>query len=147
MLTAIWNFLHLFATVIWVGGMLYATLVLSPAMEAIDPPQRGRLMGAVGSRFTRLVWGSIVVLLITGLFKTPPGQLFSLASADSILLTVKHLVVLMMLVNATLITFVFSPKMAKPASPEASKAQKRMEQVGRLNTLLGVLLLLLVAFL
>jgi len=148
------DFFHMLATVIWVGGMIYATFVLVPATEAIDPPLRGRLMGAAGQRFTPLVWVSIAVLLVTGFFKTPSGMLFSLASTYGILLTVKHLVVLLMVVNAVLITFVFSPKMVQLAlppgerpPPELGKVQGQMEKVGLLNTFLGVLLLLLVALL
>jgi len=151
-LIAILNFFHLLAAVVWIGGMLYATLVLMPAMEAIDPPQRGRLMGAVGQRFIPLVWISIAVLLVTGFLKTPAGMLFSLASIYGILLTVKHLVVLLMVINAALITFVLSPKMEKLApppgerpSPELGRVQGQLTNVSLFNTFLGVLLLLLVA--
>jgi hypothetical protein len=40
------DFLHLLATAAWIGGMIYIILVLMPSLTAIDPPQRGKLMGA-----------------------------------------------------------------------------------------------------
>ena len=69
MLYLIRDFLHLLATAVLIGGMLYSILVLMPSLAAIDLPQRGKFMGVAGKRFSFFAWGSVVVLLITGYLK------------------------------------------------------------------------------
>jgi len=62
------NLLHLFAAVVWLGGMVFAHFALRPAAIAtLAPPQRLPLMSAALSRFFWLVSGAVVVLLLTGL--------------------------------------------------------------------------------
>lgn len=59
--------LHLVAAIVWMGGMAFMLLALRPAaMEVLEPQVRARLMGAVWSRFFRLVLIAIVVLLASG---------------------------------------------------------------------------------
>ena len=67
------DFVHLLATVAWIGGMLFMKLVLMPAQEAIEPSQRPWLMIAIAPRFTITAWASVIVLVITGFLKTPAG--------------------------------------------------------------------------
>lgn len=59
--------LHLVAAIVWMGGMAFMLLALRPAaMEVLEPQVRARLMGAVWSRFFRLVLIAIVALLASG---------------------------------------------------------------------------------
>ena len=59
--------LHLLAVVIWVGGMFFAHMALRPAAnELLEPAQRLPLMLTVFDRFFPWVWGSVIVLLVTG---------------------------------------------------------------------------------
>lgn len=59
--------LHVIASVIWVGGMFFAYLVLRPvAADQLEPPQRLPLWAGVFGRFFPWVWTSIVVILATG---------------------------------------------------------------------------------
>lgn len=60
-------FLHLAATVFWMGGMAFAVLALRPALhEQLQPPVRLPLMVGVLRRFFVVVIASIGVLLLTG---------------------------------------------------------------------------------
>ena len=58
--------LHVLAAVVWVGGMAFAYLVLRPSAGALPTDERLQLWQRVFSRFFPLVWGSIVVLLLSG---------------------------------------------------------------------------------
>ena len=139
------DFLHLLATVIWIGGALFITLVLGPGLASIAPPERGKLMEAVSKRFGILAWVCVLVLLGTGGHRVPEGKLLDLASTYGQVLTVKHFLVLLMIVVALLLTFVAGPKVkalapkpGEPPSPEFMKAQKLGPLLGATNALLGV---------
>ena len=46
-LYALLKTLHVLATVLWVGGMMFAHFFLRPAVAQLEPPQRLRLMHGV----------------------------------------------------------------------------------------------------
>ncbi len=146
------NFLHLLATVSWIGGIIFMNLVLFPAQTAIDPGQRGKLFGAVVKRFTVIVWVSVIILLLTGLYKTPSSMLFNPESRFGLWLTVKHIAILFMIIFGLLLTFVLSPKLRKLApkpgeqpSSEFIKAQKNIALIARTNMTLGIIVLFCVS--
>jgi uncharacterized membrane protein len=59
--------LHLLASLIWVGGMFFAWMVLRPAaVSALEAPARLKLWLEVFSRFFLWVWAAVLVLPITG---------------------------------------------------------------------------------
>jgi uncharacterized membrane protein len=60
---------HLLATVVWVGGMFFAYVVLRPtAAEVLQPPERLRLWDKVFSRFFNWVWFAIFLILSSGFY-------------------------------------------------------------------------------
>jgi uncharacterized membrane protein len=148
------DFLHLLATVAWIGGAIYMNLVLMPSLNIIEPPARGKLMGAVSKRFTILAWSSIVVILVTGYLKTPTGMLFNITETYGITLTVKHVLVLIMVVLVFLIMVVvvpkvnaLAPKAGEKPSNEFIKAQKQLPRLSVTATILGIVVLLCVVLL
>lgn len=65
----LFKLLHLFAVIIWVGGMFFAHVVLRPgAIDVLDVEQRLRLWDAVLIRFFHWVWGAVGVLMVTGFY-------------------------------------------------------------------------------
>jgi len=59
--------LHVMAVVVWVGGMLFAHMMLRPvAASQLEPPVRLKLWVGVFGKFFPWVWASIVVILVTG---------------------------------------------------------------------------------
>ena len=59
--------LHILASVIWVGGMIFAHACLRPsAVQVLEPPLRLELWVQVFRRFFVFVWISIALILITG---------------------------------------------------------------------------------
>ena len=126
-LSTIINFLHLLATVTWIGGMLYYNIILKPSLTSIDPSQRGRLLGAVMKRFIFLSWVCIIILVITGLLITPSQMLLNVASVYGIILTLKHFVILLMIVIGLVITFSLRPKL-RSLSPSPEKSPSASSQ-------------------
>lgn len=146
------NFLHLLATVTWIGGIIFMNFVLVPSQTAISPDQRGKLFGAVVKRFLFLVWGSVIILIITGLYKTPTQLLFYPESRFGFWLTVKHIAIILMIVFGLIVTFVVSPKLRnlapKPGdqpSEEFINAQKNLSLIARTNMILGIIVLFCVS--
>ncbi len=141
---SILNFLHLFATVIWIGGMTTNMLVLMPSMrEALEPAIAGRFLGVVMKRFRRLVYGSILLLLLSGV---PLELLNENGNTWSQLIMVKHLFVIA-LVLLTIYSFeVLAPKVAKLAakgpSPELARLQRLQLRLAATGLLLGIIILL-----
>lgn len=58
--------LHGLGAVVWVGGMFAIYVCLRPALGALEPPQRLRLMRATFQKFFAWVWTAILLLLISG---------------------------------------------------------------------------------
>ena len=59
--------LHLVASVIWVGGMFFAYMILRPvAAGQLEPPVRLKLWSEVFRRFFVWVWGIIIIIPVTG---------------------------------------------------------------------------------
>lgn len=146
-LQTIIDFLHLLAAVTWVGGMIYIELVLTPSLKAIDPPQRGKLLGAVAKRFAFFAWGSIIVLFVTGISE-PEFRTFFDLSSRGVILTVKYVLFLVMILIGLFITFAIVPKMERLApkpgekpSPDFPKVQKQLATLAFINMILGILIL------
>lgn len=63
--------LHALSAVVWVGGMLFAHMMLRPvAAQLLEPPVRLSLWLGVFQRFFPWVWAAIALLLVTGLWMT-----------------------------------------------------------------------------
>jgi uncharacterized membrane protein len=58
--------LHVLAAVVWVGGMFFAYVVLRPSTGPLEAAPRLELWHRVFSRFFPWVWGSIILLLLSG---------------------------------------------------------------------------------
>ena len=59
---------HVLCVVLWVGGMALAHFCLRPAVVALEPPVRLRLLHAVLQRFFTIVLGATAMLVVSGLW-------------------------------------------------------------------------------
>jgi len=161
------SFLHLFATVVWIGGVMFRVIVLGPVMDRYRElgPTAFRLIVDVAKRFNGLVWGSIVVLLLTGLPMTVNNARFpgfvDLSNVWSTAIFVKHVMYLIMAVLFFVQTVAISkmnqviqkaPTRAAseqylPFKPsfEMVKLKRRQLAFGMAILILGILTLLLTA--
>ncbi|MBT3275992.1 MAG: DUF4149 domain-containing protein [Spirochaetales bacterium] len=156
---AILDWIHLLATVTWIGGIIFYTLVLMPATSALDPPQRGKLMGAISKKYAPMSGVAILLLILTGiLINIERGiPVISLSTTYGIFFFIKHLCVLVMICIGVVIALVLGPKLKPPASgdqpagsppppsPQVIKLQKTMGLLGTINMVLGIVVLLLTA--
>lgn len=58
--------LHLLSTIVWVGGMFFAIMVLRLAAGELEPPVRVPHWGRVFAKFFPWVWMSVILLPLTG---------------------------------------------------------------------------------
>ena len=59
--------LHLLSVILWVGGMMFAHMMLRPAaVQVLEPPLRLKLWVQVFKNFFLWVWIAIITLLVSG---------------------------------------------------------------------------------
>ena len=81
MVLLVW--LHVLAAVSWIGGMIFLSLVLAPLVGSRKAaPEFMALFRSAAHRFRFVVWGAIVVLLITGPVLLQQRGLFLLNPAE-----------------------------------------------------------------
>lgn len=143
------HFIHLLASVIWVGGAVYVLFILLPALRLIDPQQSGKLQGIIAKRFSLTAWSCIIILLITGFLRTPKSMLFDVSSDVGRVLVVKHLLIAAsIIVGLAIILYVVpamrkhAPKPGEAPSADFISSQKQLDVLGWINLVLGVLILL-----
>lgn len=140
-------FLHNLFTAVWIGGLLTLTLSVLPSVKAVTGlgPQTKALNQAIQQRLSRLVYLSIIGLIVTGVLQANRseefGGLFSIDSDYSFVLTLKHLLVIAMVIITLLRSL--GLKRLKLAAPAKDKLS-----VGLLmaNLVLGLGVLLLSGF-
>jgi uncharacterized membrane protein len=151
-IVSVW--LHVIAATAWLGGMLFLSVVLVPALSG--HPQRGALILVAARRFRSVGWISLGVLLATGLVNLHHRGLLSAELFDAAFVTSSYgstvalkllFVALTLLLSATH-DFCVGPKAAAAmrAAPDAVSTQrlrKTASYMGRLNLLLA---LIIVAF-
>lgn len=91
--------LHLIATVVWIGGITFILFILIPKTKEVLKQDAGKLIGEVSKRFKLFVDWSIILLIITGIALSVINKA-STHSDDPAgyrtLLIIKHVFVLMM---------------------------------------------------
>lgn len=154
----IFDWVHLATAVIWIGGIHYHVVILGPALRRLQPAARNALIQKVQASFSRIVWFSVVVLVLTGGMKATWGGVWPtlFQSRYGWIFGFKLLTVLAMIVVAAVFSFGFGKRFqALLASSdddaqfaaELEALQKKMAMMVRLNLVFGLLIVLLVAML
>ena len=112
--------LHMLATVVWIGGLsALALLVLPSARRALDDSAYAVLLGELQGRLDALGWFSLAVLAVTGMIQmsaNPNSQGFLAVNnrwAGAILF--KHFAVLIMVGVSATITWGVLPRLRRNA--------------------------------
>lgn len=138
--------IHLFAVLVWVGGMFFAYILLRPAaVKALQQPERLRLLNTVLLRFFNWVWVAIGVLLVTGFFLIYRyGGIVYLARHNHIMLA-SGLAMMVIHGYVFFASYVpFSVHVARKRWEEAEKRLGSMRKLVMLNLLLGLLTIMVV---
>lgn len=125
--------LHLLGVVVWVGGMFFAYMALRPVAAAVlEPPQRLGLWAGVFGKFFPWVWGSIALILGSGLY-----MLMALGGASAPLYALAMLVlgVVMMLIFAH-VFFAAYKKLKRAVAEQAWPAGGAA--LGQIRMLIGI---------
>src|SRR2546426_924551 len=67
-MSTVFQWIHLTAAVVGVGGIAFLVIVLFPAARVLSLEQRDLLVKAVAGRFRWVTWTVIILLLISGLY-------------------------------------------------------------------------------
>ncbi len=113
--------LHIIATTVWLGGMLFIALVLVPLIRGMEPPGSGhRVLSQIVRRFRYVSWAALIVLVLTGIANVAYRQVswstfFSGGMLDYTfgqLLYIKLGFVLLALLFSAIHDFAIGPKLA-----------------------------------
>jgi uncharacterized membrane protein len=144
------SWLHLIATVIWIGGIAFILFIAMPSARQVMGADAGKLMGEVSKRFTPVANYSIAILVLTGAVMAVLNNRFSSSAIPEnnwiIVLAVKHILVLTMIVIHFYRGRILAPKIMK-MEPEPRKValQNLSINLVKANFGLGLMVLLLSA--
>lgn len=145
---------HIFAALIWLGGMFFLALVGAPALRTVESPHlRAQLFKIIGERFRTVGWVCIAVLLITGLLNlhfrgflswTMLGSGNFWGSPYGKTLAVKLIGVTGMLIIQTVHDFFHGPAASRlaPGSEPALRMRRHAALMARVSAILGVIVVL-----
>jgi uncharacterized membrane protein len=146
--------LHLLATVTWIGSLAAISfLILPAARHSLDLDAQGALIDAIQRRLEPLAWFCLALLVVTGMFQlsTSPhyNGLLSTSNQWSIAILVKHIMVLVMIVVSALQTWEVLPSIQRAAiraqktgDPAQLRVLRQRERLLlRVNLLLSMLIL------
>jgi uncharacterized membrane protein len=156
---ALTYWLHLFATVTWVGSLAGVSLLVLPAMKrTLDSESQLVFLEAMQRRLEPIAWFSMSLLLVTGLFQMSVNPHYdgflSTSTQWSLAILIKHIFGIVMVVVSAIQTWEVIPairraivRSKKSNNPEAIEALRRKEIVLlQMNFGLSLLILLATAF-
>jgi uncharacterized membrane protein len=152
--------LHMLATVTWLGGLAaIAILVLPAAKLTLKPPEQLAFISAIQRRLEPLAWFSLSLLIATGLFQMSVNPHYngflSTSGQWSLAILTKHTLVIVMVVVSAMQTWEVLPAIRRglmriekgqASEEEVKRLQKRETLLLRINIGLSILILAATAF-
>jgi len=151
-LTLLLKWIHLMATVAWIGGLFTNFFIYIPSIgKTLEPMLAGKLMAAVMKRFRILVYISMTVFLISGIMMASlhldSGAIVSSRNQMVAVLIFKVPLYILMVILAILAFEVVAPRVARIAtdgpSARLQKARRNQKVLAMIGFLLGLLVLAL----
>ncbi len=152
--------LHMLATVVWLGGLAAVSLfVLPAARKTLEPAAFGSLLTQIQARLQPVGWFSLAVLALTGMFQMSASPfyegLLAIGNAWSVAILAKHLVIGLMVLASAYMTWGLLPALQRTVllraagrkvdEDRAAALQRREVWLLRLNLALSVVVLALTA--
>jgi uncharacterized membrane protein len=124
--------LHMAATIIWIGGIFFQAAVLTPVLSKSSAPEiQSRLLESVRRRFDPLAWLSLAVLIATGLTQMSASPHYmgflEIDNLWSAAILSKHLVIGAMILVASYQTWVLFPQLSRSLLARAAGADLALE--------------------
>jgi uncharacterized membrane protein len=156
---AITYWLHLLATVSWVGSLAGISFLVLPAMQrSLSPETQLVFLEAMQKRLEPIAWFSMSLLVLTGLFQMSVNPHYdgflSVSTQWSLAILSKHLLGIVMVVVSAIQTWEVIPAIRRAIV--RSKKSKNFEELDalrrrevlllRMNFGLAILILLAAAF-
>lgn len=146
--------LHMLATVAWIGGIVsISILVLPAAHKSLKPADLLAFIEAIQKRLEPLAWFSLGLLIATGLFQLSANShyngFFDVSTQWSLAILIKHGLVVVMVVVSAVQTWEVLPAIRRTlmrrdkgaSEEEIVKLQTREERLLRMNFILSILIL------
>lgn len=147
--------LHLLATVTWVGSVFaISALILPAARHSLRPLDQLALLNAIQKRLEPLAWFCLGLLVVTGLFQLSANPHYNgflnISNQWSIAILVKHGLGMVMVVVTAIQTWEVLPAIRRALmrrerleedEAEVKRLQKREARLLRLNFILSILIL------
>lgn len=152
--------LHMMATVIWIGGLgALFLLVIPAARETLEAHEYTVLLGKIQKRLDPVGWFSLVLLTVTGMVQLGANPVYKgfLAIDDrwATAILVKHILFIALILLSAYMTWILLPSIRRLAltstlegngsKDSQDSLRKREIFVMRISLILGVLILLLTA--
>ena len=149
--------LHILAAAVWTGGLIYTAAVAVPFALTHPVEERQRILRGLGRRFRWIGWGSIGVLIITGIgnlaLRVTPikfsqmlnGDVFNPDKVERLIAIWLPWKLMLVIVMIGLIAFhdITSIQAAKrhEASPDSAPGSRAGSRAAALATLVAILVL------
>lgn len=150
--------MHMLATVIWIGGLAILTLIIIPtAQKTLNKNTYAIFLENLQRRLDPLAWFSVIVLLGSGMLQMSANPNYegflAVNNPWGWAILVKHIVFGVMVLTSGYITWGIIPAMRRAAMrqargkdvPESAALQKREWLLLRINLVLGIIVLGLTA--
>ena len=154
---AIVFWLHMLATVVWIGSLVaISVLVLPASTRTLKLADQVAFIAAVQKRLEPIAWFSIALLIVTGLIQlsTSPHYdgFLSLSTQWSLAMLTKHILVAILIVCSAIQTWEVLPaihrillKKNKADAEQLARLNRRETRLLRINLVLAALILLVTA--
>lgn len=152
-------FLHMVATVVWVGGISLMALVVYPAVHRATGggARGGAIIAEIQRRFSPLAMLSLAALVVTGLTQMSVNPnyhgLFSIQNTWAVAILLKHVAFIAMSALGAYSVWGIGPALARLALLEAKGGasetvealRRREESLNRLNAICALVVLFFTA--
>lgn len=151
---ALTYWLHLLATVAWIGCLVAISILLLPAARTLKPVDHLAFVEAIQKRLEPIAWFSMSLLLITGLFQMSVNPHYdgflSTSTQWSLAILTKHILGIFMVVASAIQTWEVIPAIRRTLMNKKKANEERVKILQRRETLLlrinfGLSLLILLA--
>jgi len=147
------------ATVAWVGGLLFLSLLLPPATRGLEPLARARFFDSLFRRFQPIAWLSLAILIFTGLTQMAAhpkyAGLLAVEGRWAQAILAKHLAFGGMVLNAGVQTWILQPRLSRhllleaagtePGAESSTRTRRGIDRLTRVNAALALIVLALTA--